>query len=215
MRMAGVRAAGLAALAVATLLAACQATEPGAESSGQPEAAAVPNPAPAPAPAPGSGEPPPEAAAASAALPPPEVPGASAPKPTDNPAPHVYMALQPDGPGLPVSVIFAIDAARDGTPSDDPAIRLTPDNGLCNPQEMRHYAFPPEAAHPVVTEADQARGLTAANLPEFMAVAVTDRMLAEGLAEDREETRALNICTRKLWERLVLGETQATLAAGQ
>jgi hypothetical protein len=40
-------------------------------------------------------------------------------------------------------------------------------------------------------------------------------MLADGLVNDREETRALNICTRKLWERLVLGETQAALTAGQ
>jgi len=124
------------------------------------------------------------------------------------------MALQPGGPGLPISVVFAIDAARDGTPSDDPAVRLTPDDGLCNPQEMRHYAFPPGAA-PVVSETDQAEGLTAAGLPEVMAVAVTDQMLAEGLAQDREETRALNICTRKLWERLVEGEAETARAAGQ
>jgi hypothetical protein len=140
-----------------------------------------------------------------AAAPAPEAADPAAPPPS-NPAPHVYMSLQPGGGG-PLSVVFTIDSARDGTPSDDPAIRLTPDGGLCNPQEMRHYNFPPaDAARPVVTEADQAQGLTAARLPEFMAVAVTERMLADRLATDREETRALNICTRKLWERLIVAE---------
>jgi hypothetical protein len=134
---------------------------------------------------------------ATAALP---QPGALPP-----PIPHIYLALQPGGEGKPTSVIFAIDAARDNTPSDDQAIRLTPENGLCNPQEMLNYNFPPEyAAAPVTSEADQDRGLTAADLPAFMAVSVTETMLARGLASDREQTRALNICTRKLWEELVL-----------
>jgi hypothetical protein len=70
---------------------------------------------------------------------------------------------------------------------------------------MLNYNFPPEyAAAPVTSEADQDRGLTAADLPAFMAVSVTETMLARGLASDREQTRALNICTRKLWEELVL-----------
>jgi hypothetical protein len=121
------------------------------------------------------------------------------------PIPHIYLAMQPGGEGKPTSVIFAIDAARDNTPSDDQAIRLTPENGRCNPQEMLNYNFPPDyAAAPVTSEADQNRGLTAADLPAYMAVSVTDTMLARGLASDREETRALNICTRKLWEELVL-----------
>ena len=125
------------------------------------------------------------------------------------------MTLQSDGAGSPVSVVFAIDAARDNTPSDDPAVRLTPENGRCNPQEMRSFTFPPQdAAQPVVSEAQQAQGLTAANLPAFMAVSVTDMMLERGLASDREQTSALNICTRKLWEQLVLSQAGGALAAG-
>ena len=141
---------------------------------------------------------------ATAALPLPQ-PGAE-PTPTPvGPMPHVYMALQPDGEGKPVSVIFAIDAARDNTPSDDPAIRLTPENGLCNPQEMRNYNFPPKyLARPVVSEIEQSQGLPARDLPAYIAISVTDEMIASGLARDREETRALNICTRKLWEELML-----------
>ncbi len=130
--------------------------------------------------------------------------------------PHIYMALQSDGAGSPVSAVFAIDAARDNTPSNDPAVRLAPENGRCNAQEMRSYTFPPQdAAQPVVSEARQSRGLTAANLPGFMAASVTDMMRARGLASDREQTSALNICTRKLWEQLVLSQTGDALAAGQ
>ncbi|HUF88347.1 MAG TPA: hypothetical protein VMM59_13290, partial [Thermohalobaculum sp.] len=109
------------------------------------------------APAAGAGKPPASVAAAPA-LP---APGAE--------VPHVYMALQPGGPGRPHSVVFAIDAARDGTPGDDPAIRLTPEAGRCNPQEMRRYDFSAEAAGPVVSEAEGASGLTARDLPAFLA----------------------------------------------
>lgn len=185
---------GLAGLLIAaTLLSACETTDT----------------------APATAEPPaPQAPSVAGLLLP--VPG-TAPTPAPAaPVPHIYMTLQPDGEGKPISAIFAIDAARDNTPSDDPAIRLTPENGLCNPQEMRSFDFPPDAAAaPVATEADQARGLTAADLPAFMAVSVTDRMLESGLAADREQTRALNICTRKLWEELVLSENRAVVPAGQ
>lgn len=129
-------------------------------------------------------------------------------------APHIYLALQPGSSGQPHSAIFAIDGARDGTPSDDPAIRLTPEDGNCNPQEMRRYGFPADAA-PVVSEAEQARGLTAADLPDFLAASVTGRMIEAGLAAAPEETRALNICTRKLWERIVLARNEARVAEGQ
>ena len=136
------------------------------------------------------------------------------------PVPHVYVSLQDQGEGRPISVIFAIDGARDATPSDDPAIRLTPDKGLCNPQSMTQYNFPEaDADRPVVTEADRARGLTAANLPSVLAVVVTEKMIAQGLARTPEETRAQNVCTRKLWEQLVLTENQASatgeVASGQ
>ncbi len=118
--------------------------------------------------------------------------------------PHIYLSLQSQGAGRPVSAIFAIDAARDATPFDDPAIRLTPEDGLCNPQSMTSYNFPEaDADRPAVTEADRERGLTAALLPSVMAVVVTERMLEAGLAETKEDTRAMNICTRKLWQQLV------------
>jgi len=120
-------------------------------------------------------------------------------------APLVYMALQSDSAGT-VSLIFATDASRDGTPGDDPAVRITPENGDCNPQDMRRYGFAPDA-RPVFGP-DQARaGVTAADLPAFMAVAATEAMLAEGLARTREETAPQNICTRKLWQRLVAPRT--------
>jgi hypothetical protein len=120
--------------------------------------------------------------------------------------PHIYMAVQDAGEGHPLSVIFAIDDARDGTPSDDLALRLTPEKGLCNPHEMTRYDFPAEAA-PVVGAAEEAAGLTAGDLPAFMAVAVTNALLEQGLASTPEDTRPLNICTRKLWQQLVLPES--------
>lgn len=177
----------------AAALAACAAV-PGEE----PPAEAAPTPSladnlPVPGSAPGTGA----------------APGAVGP-----PVPHVYLAVQPARPGHPASVVFAIDAARDGTPSDDPAIRLTPDAGRCNPQEMQHYAFPAET-RPVVSEAEQARGLTPRDLPAYLAASVTGRMIEAELAAEPEDTRALNICTRKLWERLVLAGTEAERAAGQ
>lgn len=130
--------------------------------------------------------------------------------------PHIYLSLQPQGEGRPISAIFAIDAARDASPSDDPAIRLTPENGLCNPQSMQFYTFPEaDAERPVVTDADGAQGLSAANLPSVLAVIVTERMIAAGLAETAEDTRALNVCTRKLWEQLVLTENERGVASGQ
>ena len=186
-----------AAALLATLLTACQTTD---QTTGEappdtpPDTAAQAQPAPPPA-------------LETTALPAPVRPEqASPPAP---PVPHIYMALQSDGAGRTVSAVFAIDAARDNTPSDDPAVRLTPADGLCNPQEMRSYDFPPQdAARPVVSEAEQAEGLTARDLPAFMAVSVTDKMLSLGLARDREATRALNVCTRKLWERLLLTGNQ-------
>lgn len=129
--------------------------------------------------------------------------------------PHIYMALQPEGPGKPISVVFAIDASRDNTPSDDPAVRITPDGGFCNPQEMRFYSFPERyAARPVVSEIEQDEGLSVLDLPNLMAITVTNEMLREGLVSAAEETRPQNVCTRKLWERLVIAENRPA-PAGQ
>ena len=138
------------------------------------------------------------------------------PIPGKGEVPHIYMALQDEGDGKPVSAVFAIDAARNNTPSDDRAVRLTPDAGLCNPQEMTRFDFPPEyAAKPMVSEIEQAEGLTVLDLPAYMAISVTNEMLSLGLAAEPEETRPLNVCTRKLWERLVLTENSGALTSGQ
>lgn len=127
--------------------------------------------------------------------------------------PHIYFSVQAER-GRPVSVVFAIDAARDNTPADDPAIRLTPAEGDCNPQELRRYAFPAaDAARPAFSEAEALRGVTAAELPRFLAAAVTERMLEADLAAEPEDTRPQNVCTRKLWERLTT--PPATADAGQ
>jgi len=212
------RATPLTGLITAALLAACQTT-----AEAPPDTPSQASPARTPtARAPGAAGPTAghsrvqaSTAAATAATPeqqpedPPPAPDSTVlPAPTSSPGrpvPHIYLALQPGGGGREVSAVFAIDAARDNTPSDDPAVRLTPENGLCNPQEMRSYTFPPEdAARPVVSEAEQAQGLTAGDLPAFMAISVTEKMLSLGLASDREQTRALNVCTRKLWERLMV-----------
>jgi hypothetical protein len=215
----------LAPVLAAALLAACQQASGGSAGPAPPAPVAEGEPADAPA-APAPAE---ELAEdilpspSDAATPAPAEELAEDPLPSpsdaatpDTPAPavpHIYMALQPGGTGHPTSVVFAIDAARDGTPSDDPAIRLTPDAGRCNPQEMRRYDFPPgDAARPVVGDAEGALGLTAQDLPRFLAAAVTGRMLDAGLASEPEDTRGLNVCTRKLWERLVVAENQGRLA---
>ncbi len=183
----------LALLGAAALLAACETATDGAGS----DEAAAPETAEATEPA-TEGEAGTETARSETG----ETGGSAAP------GPHIYMALQPGGTGHPDSVVFAIDSSRDGTPSDDPAIRLTPDAGQCNPQEMRSYEFGPENSTPVVGQRELEQGLTASDLPRFLAAAVTGHMIDADLASEPEETRPLNVCTRKLWERLVAGEGQ-------
>lgn len=125
-------------------------------------------------------------------------------------APHIYMALQPDEAGA-VSIIFAIDAGRDKTPGNDPAIRLTPENGKCNPQELRRYAFPADTARrPIFGPDEVGAGISAKDLPNFMAMAVTSEMLRRKLVEKVEDSKPQNVCTRKLWERLIVNQTART-----
>ncbi|MEM8841374.1 MAG: hypothetical protein AAGD47_06330 [Pseudomonadota bacterium] len=115
-------------------------------------------------------------------------------------APLIYMAIQEDGT-RPLSIIFAIDESRDGTPQNDPAIRLTPDGGACNPQTMRSYSFPSPFGDAPVFGSDQVlQGVRADQLPAFMAVRVSETILDMGLVETLEETRPQNICTRKMWD---------------
>jgi len=125
-------------------------------------------------------------------------------------APDVYMALQPDSAGT-VSVVFAIDSARDGPPSDDPAIRITPEGGRCNPQELSHFNFTAQA-EPVFGRAQARAGVEAWQLPNFMAIAVSTALMRRGLAATREATRPHNVCTRKLWERVGRVATAGALA---
>ncbi len=124
-------------------------------------------------------------------------------------APHIYMAVQPDRGG-PISVVFAIDRSRDNTPSDEPAIRITPDQtdpdrGRCNPQQLRYYDFPQEnAERPVYGPDEASRGIGAKDLPGFMASAVSQEMIVKGIADQLEQTRPQNVCTRKLFEQTII-----------
>ncbi|MDT8346030.1 MAG: hypothetical protein RQ752_16500 [Thermohalobaculum sp.] len=125
----------------------------------------------------------------------------------------IYLAFDGAAGGT-ISVIFAIDADADGDPSDEPAIRLSPESGACKPQELSRYTFPPGT--PPVFGLEQAqRGVTPEDLPLYMAASVTDAMLARGLAPTREDTRAQNVCTRKLWELMVANQRARVEATGQ
>ncbi len=127
-------------------------------------------------------------------------------------APDIYMALQPDSAGT-VSVIFAIDRSQDNTPSDDPAIRLTPEAGKCNPQQLRRYDFPTVyAARPIYSSLDARERVGARELPAFLSTAVTTEMVRQGLAATPEDTRPQNICSFLLWQRLTDADYQAQLA---
>lgn len=122
-------------------------------------------------------------------------------------APHIYMALQPDSGG-PVSVIFAIDQSRDNTPSDDPAIRITPMDGQCNPQQLRWHEFSAEqSARPAYGPEEAARGITAQDLPAHMASLVTAEMLEAGLILEPEDSRPQNVCTQKLLQQMIIAES--------
>src|SRR5690625_5149724 len=122
-------------------------------------------------------------------------------------APHLYMELQPDSGG-PISVVFAIDGSRDNTPSDDPAIRITPMDGQCNPQQLRWHEFSPEQSErPAYGPEQAARGITAQELPAFMAALVTSEMLEAGLISDPEESRPQNVCTQKLLQQMIIAES--------
>ena len=125
-------------------------------------------------------------------------------------SPHIYMTLQPNSAG-PLSVVFVIDAGRDGTPGNDPAIRLTPEEGKCNPQELRRFDFPADAGkRPIFGPDEAAAGVTARDLPRFMAMAVTSEMLRQGIVTEVEQSQPQNVCTRKLWERLIVNEANRT-----
>ena len=186
------RAGGLiAAAGTILLLAACER---------QPETAPEPRSAPDAEPA---AAPEPEGTADAAAVP---ERAAQAPESLGIP-PHIYMALQPDG-DRPLSIVFAIDDARNGNPNDDSAVRLTPMDGDCNPQDLGFFNFARAGVTtPTYGPDEAAEGITARDLPAFMAIAVSSAMMARGLAVEPEETKPQNVCTRKLWELLVLTQT--------
>ena len=143
-----------------------------------------------------------------AAGPAPDTPAAAAtPAVSAARAPHIYMSLQPNDAG-PVSIVFAIDAGKNNTPGDDPAIRLTPEDGKCNPQELRRFSFPAAAAQkPTFGPEQVGAGLTAKELPAFMATAVSAEMMSRKLVSDVEESKPQNVCTRKLWEQIIVNES--------
>lgn len=187
-----------AGLAAGLLLAACQTTGEEGPATSPTETAPAPS-------------------NATTALPEPQVPPAAAQLPAPDAslqlepeeqrialaasqAPQIYMAIQQDG-SRPISVIFAIDESRDGTPENDPAIRLTPTEGECNPQAMRSYDFPSPFGDAPVFGSDQVlQGVSADQLPSYLAIEVSQSIMALGIAGTLEDTRPQNICTRKLWE---------------
>ena len=83
---------------------------------------------------------------------------------------------------------------------------------LVSPQDLPEFARSTVDGYAVI--AADTYGASS-SLPAFLAVSVTNAMLNRGLAVTRDDTRALNICTRKLWESLVLAENRPALAAGQ
>ncbi len=201
---------GLLAAALLLALAGCETLEGALPAASAPETAQA-EPAPAepredpaaalPAPTQGAGPEP--------------VRRAPLERPPELDAPDIYMALQPDSTGN-VSVVFAIDRARDNTPSDDPAIRLTPETGQCNPQQLRRFDFPDiYAGRPIYSALDAREKVGARELPAFLSTAVTTEMIRAGLARDPDDTRPQNICSFLLWQRLVDADYQAQLAAGQ
>ena len=123
------------------------------------------------------------------------------PQPGGGEAPEIYMEVASAGGGA-VSLTFASDESRDGTPGDDPAVRITPAEGDCNAEQLDSHAFAADA-RPVFGPEMAAQGVGADKLPAFMAVTASRAMISQGFAEAPEGTRAQNICTRKLWERLV------------
>lgn len=120
-------------------------------------------------------------------------------------APHIYMSLQPD-PSGPTSIVFAIDADKNDSPQNDPAMRITPEDGKCNPQELRRYNFPEDLRRPIFGPDEAYRGITPQDLPNFMAMAVTSEMMRRGMIEEPEQSQPQNVCTRKLWERMIINE---------
>lgn len=182
--------------------------------SGDPAIAALPEPYRAADPATQA----PQQAAPAPVLPTPNAgasEAASARAPLEAPpeqAPDIYMALQQNSAGT-ISIVFAIDEAKDNTPSDDRAIRITPENGKCNPQEMTSFAFPDVfAARPIFSELEARERVSADKLPNFMAIAVSTEMMRLGYAGRPEDTHPQNVCTRKLWERLVGADRAAQVA---
>lgn len=208
--MGGLRAiAGV--LLVAGLAAGCEETStatPPDPSAGPDSAAALPTPVQPDAPADPVLTPNTTAQQEMAATLP--VPGEPSSEIVSTNVPHIYMVLQPGSGSAPTSVVFAIDRSRDNSPSDDPAIRISPEDtgpraGTCNPQELRRFNFGEEASKRPVFGPEEAReGITARELPNFMAIAVTGEMMRQGLVVEPEDSRAQNICTRKLWEQLTV-----------
>jgi len=134
---------------------------------------------------------------------------------TPDQVPDYYMAIQQSG-GQPISIIFAMDQNHDGNPSNDQAVRLTPENGLCNPADMRFYKFPKRYREPVYSFREYRQGIRVQDIPALMAVRVTEELIALGLAEEPQDTHRYNVCARKHWEQLIYQETiRARAAAGQ
>jgi len=121
------------------------------------------------------------------------------------------LALQ-SAPGKPAAFIAPDRIRPVGFARDEGLLEYPEESFLGYRHIQEYFAFPEKFATPVFSETEQAEGVTATDLPGFLAATVTQAMLAEGFAATEEQTRPLNICTRKLWEQLVVIQNTA---AGQ
>lgn len=111
--------------------------------------------------------------------------------------PVIFMALQ-DGGAASHSVVFALDSDRDGSAIGERAIRLTPEDGQCNPQELTRYDF--GGSDPVFGVEQANAGIRPAEIPRYLAFVASQALVDSGLAPSVEATAPQNICTRKWWE---------------
>ncbi|MEM6974270.1 MAG: hypothetical protein AAF577_15850 [Pseudomonadota bacterium] len=117
--------------------------------------------------------------------------------------PEIWLTLQKNAEGEPISLLFAIDSARDGTTANDEIIAITPisradGSGDCDIQERGGRAFP--ARQPIFSATQANQGVKPSDIPRYLAFATSRAMVSAGIAADTDATVAHNICTRKFWE---------------
>ncbi|MEL6775317.1 MAG: hypothetical protein AAFP23_11160 [Pseudomonadota bacterium] len=116
--------------------------------------------------------------------------------------PSIWMGIETDAQQT-TSIVFAIDGALNGTPSDDTAVRITPIEtgdgaGNCDINELERYDFASNG--PVFNHNQANQGVLPSEIPRYLAFTASQAMVSAGLAADAEGTVPQNICTRKFWE---------------